>query len=158
MKPSIDDQLHNSGYLIAAARRSSQSLSGPDRRIIARRRDSALAAGYLDRTIRALEMEGELGQRRAMHYPIQARYIGSQEVGLFGISARFYNIEGDHVLNNSTVGVTTLIHSGIFPPDLSFWGMMREYAKENFIIVWWFALSTWQVTKIRLGQPWKKRA
>ncbi len=156
MRRGILARLHGNGNLIAAARHAGKSLSGPDRRIIARARDEALVAGYADSTIRAIEMEGERGLRGAMHHPIEARYIGSQEMESFGLSVRLYNIEGDHTLNNSTVGVTTLVHNGIFPVDLSFFGVAREYAKENLIVGWWFALSLWQVVKIKLhleGRP-----
>lgn len=137
--------------MIAAAQRAGRSLSAPDRNILDRARTRAIVAGYGWNGINALEMEGERGVRGTFAFPISARYIGSQEGGMFGLSFRMYNIEGDHRLNNSTVGVLTLIHEGIHIGDLSRLGILRETAKELAIMGAWYFLSTLQVAKIKLG-------
>ena len=151
MKINIENRLHGNGNLIAAARRKGVSLSGPDRRIILRNRDEALRLGYIDSTIRALEVEGELGLRGHMAFPVRSRFIGKQEGGLLGLSLRLYNIEGDHTLNNSTVGVSTLLRNRIHVGDLSLLGVWREILKEQFMIAAWTVSSAWQVFKIKLG-------
>lgn len=149
MKPTIENRLHGNGNLIAAAKRASRSLCGPDARIIYKARWDAMAF-YSDSTIAAFEHAGELGQRGYMALPITARFIGLQEGGFFGIWLRLYNIEGDHVLNNSTVGVTTLFRNRIHIGDLSMFGLWREIAKEQLIVVRWYFVSAWQVLKIKL--------
>lgn len=141
MKRSIENRLHGNGNIIAEAQRKGVSLSAPDRRIILRVRDQALAAGFCDSTIRALEWEGEQGMKGTMPFPVEARFIGVQEGGAFGLSFRMYNIEGDHVLNNSTVGVSTLVRERIPVLDLSFVGLWTELAKEQILFGWWFVLS-----------------
>lgn len=153
MNRSIEQRLHGNGNIIADAQRKGVSLSAPDRRIILRTRDQALAAGYCDSTIRALEWEGEQGLKGTMPFPIEARFIGVQEGGPFGLSFRMYNIEGDHVLNNSTVGVSTLVRERIPVLDLSIPGVWRELAKEQILFWAWFAGGAWE----RISSPFRRR-
>lgn len=151
MKPTIENLLHGNGNLISAAQRKMQSLSGPDRRIIDRVRTKAIAAGYGWQFINALEMEGERGIRGSMPMPIDAEFRGLQETGIFGISTRLYNIEGDHFLNHSTVGVITLLHNKIMPLDISLPRIGFEYLKEQILMAYFYSSSVWQVLKIKLG-------
>ncbi len=150
MKRNIEDLLHANGNIISLAQRHGKSLSGPERRIILRHRDLALQAGYIDSTIKALEWEGQRGLRGHMPFPIFARFVGAQEGGPFGTKLRLYNIEGDHILNHSTVGVTTLFKNRIHIGDISLIGLWREIAKEQFIVAYWYVISAWQVFKIKL--------
>lgn len=130
MNRRIEDQLHGNGNLIEAARRATKSLSRPDRQIILRVRDRAIVAGFTDAGINALEMEGERGIRGFKAFPIEAHFIG--KMGWL----RLYNIEGDHRLKGSTVGVSTLLHNRIMPIDLSFFGIVFEFIKEQIFMAY----------------------
>ena len=79
-----------------------------------------------------------------MPFPIDARFIGVQNGGPFGLSFRMYNVEGDHRLNNSTVGVSTLVWERIPVLDLSLVGVWREVAKERFILGAYLAIGAWE--------------
>ena len=140
MKPTIIDLLHGNGNLIEAAHRAGRSLDAAERRRIARVRYEAL--GVMQQwSVNYYELEGERGVRGSMAMPIEARFRGNQSVGLWGLSTRLYNIEGDHLLNNSTVGVVTLVHNRIMPSDLSLHEVVCEYAKESFLLFCFYFLN-----------------
>lgn len=152
MNRKIEEQLVGNGNIIEAARRAGKSLSRPDRNIIDRVRARAIHEhGYGWTMINGLEMEGERGRRGHKAFPIEAEFRGLQEMEMWGLTVRLYNIVGDHILNGSTVGVVTLIHNGIMPLDISLPRIGYEYVKENFITAWWYTLSLWQVIKIKMG-------
>lgn len=141
VRKSIEEQLVGVGNLIAEAKRKARSLSAAERRMIDRLHTRAIQeSGYGWTGINALEMEGERGLKGSMPMPVEAVYIGSQD-GIFGLSCRLYNIEGDHPLNNSTVGVSALVRERIPILDLSFAGVWRELAKEQFLIAACFAFG-----------------
>ncbi len=152
MKRSIEEQLVGIGNMIEAARRNTRSLSATERRMIDRIQTAAIHEhGYGWRGMNALIMEGERGRRGSMPMPLEAEFRGLQEMETFGLTVRLYNIVGDHPQNGSTVGVVTLLHNGIMPLDISLPRIGYEYLKEHFITGWWYALSTWQVIKIKMG-------
>lgn len=151
MNRTIESALHANGNLIAEAQRKGASLSGADRRIILRNRDRALAAGYCDSTIRALEWEGEQGMKGVMPFPVSTRYIGSQDISFLGLSLRMYNVEGDHRLNNSTVGVSALLANHLIPTDIGLFRALLECAKEKFVMTSWWIISVAEAVKAKLG-------
>lgn len=152
----VEDQLVGLGNIIEAARRKGLSLSSAERRMIDRVHGQAIEAGFSWSGINALEMEGERGLRGSMPFPIDSRFIGLQEGGPFGLKMRLYNIEGDHRLNNSTVGVSTLWRENIHVGDLSLVGVWFEVAKETFVIGYWYVASVWQVAEIKWEKLWSR--
>jgi hypothetical protein len=126
----IDELLRGNGNTIAGARRRGRSLLGAERRIILRNRGAAAEQGYTRQMVNALEMEGERGTKGHCGLAVSSKFVGLQEIMLFGWSLRLYNVEGDHELNHSTVSVMTLVHNGIMPLDISWAATAREYVKE----------------------------
>ncbi len=146
---NLEQLLVGNGNLIVAARRKGKSLDRAERSIILRAREKASAAGYSRTTINALEMEGEGGRVGIGGMPIDLVFIGNQDAAFHGLTFRLYNIVGDHPLNQSTVTAGSLFMMGLFPLDLSFFGLVKEFLKEKFMDVVWFTHSF--VRKISTG-------
>lgn len=151
---NLDALLRGNGNIIDAARRKGKSLDRAERSIILRVRAKAFAQGFTRTLVNAFEMEGEQGMRGTAPEPLEALFIGNQEIGLLGWSVRLYNIVGDHPLNNSTVTSLTLFRNGVTPLDIpvcAFWG---EMIKEAVLLTYSTALELrWWVQNKFGGRP-----